>query len=74
MTDWKSGAVSAEAVAGKIESGHAVFVHGAAATPTPLLAALARRTDVEAVQADLAEAASGLGVDVSLHPVDDDLL
>lgn len=31
-------------------------------------------TDVEAVQADLAEAASGLGVDVSLHPVDDDLL
>ena len=30
--------------------------------------------DVSAVQADLADAARGLGVDVSLHPVDDDLL
>jgi acyl-CoA hydrolase len=50
MSDWKSGAVSAEAVVRKIETGNAVFVHGAAATPAPLLAALARRTDVEGVR------------------------
>lgn len=37
-----------EAVAG-IRSGMRVFVHGAAATPTPLLEALARRSDLEGV-------------------------
>lgn len=33
-----------------VESGSRVFVHGAAATPTPLLDALAARTDVEDVR------------------------
>jgi len=43
---WTSLAVSTdEAVAG-IESGMRVFVHGAAATPTPLLEALCRRRDL----------------------------
>ena len=37
-----------EAVRG-ISSGMRVFIHGAAATPTPLLEALARRTDLEDV-------------------------
>src|SRR5690348_2781380 len=38
-----SGGVSAEEAVGSIESGMRVFVHGAAATPTPLLEALVRR-------------------------------
>jgi 4-hydroxybutyrate CoA-transferase len=41
---------SPDAVAARITSGMNVFVHGAAATPTPLLDALARRTDVEGVR------------------------
>ncbi len=49
-TDWQSRAVSpAEAVAG-IRSGMTVFLHGAAATPTPLVEALAARTDLEGVR------------------------
>lgn len=40
---------AAEAVS-HIVSGMRVFVHGAAATPTPLLTALAERTDVEGVR------------------------
>ena len=48
-TDWTSRAVSpAEAVA-PIRSGMTVFVHGAAATPTPLLDALVARPDLERV-------------------------
>ena len=48
-SDWSARAVSPdEAVAG-IRSGMRVFVHGAAATPTTLLEALARRTDLEGV-------------------------
>ena len=48
-SDWTSRAVSPdEAVAG-IRSGAKVFVHGAAATPTTLLEALARRTDLTGV-------------------------
>ena len=48
-SDWSSRAVSPdEAVAG-IRSGMKVFVHGAAATPTPLLEALRARTDLEDV-------------------------
>lgn len=46
MNDWRQHATTAdEAVAG-LRSGMRVFVHGAAATPTPLLDAMARRTDL----------------------------
>jgi acyl-CoA hydrolase len=48
--DWTTDAVTADDVARHIRSGDRVFVHGAAATPTPLLEALARRTDLEGVQ------------------------
>jgi len=47
--DWKSRAVDADAVVAHVQSGHRVFIHGAAATPTPLLQALCRRTALEAV-------------------------
>lgn len=48
-SDWASHGVSAaEAVAG-IQSGMRIFVHGAAATPTALIEALASRTDLEGV-------------------------
>lgn len=48
--DWRSRAMTpAEAVAG-VRSGMRVFVQGAAATPTPLLAALAERRDLEGVR------------------------
>jgi acyl-CoA hydrolase len=49
MTHWTQRAASVEEVVGRIRSGMAVFVHGAAATPTPLLEALARRQDLEDV-------------------------
>src|SRR5688500_237157 len=49
MSEWQRRAVTAdEAVAG-ITSGMNLFVHGAAATPTPLLEALVRRTDLQDV-------------------------
>lgn len=41
---------TAEGAVSLITNGMRVFVHGAAATPTPLLEALARRTDLEAVR------------------------
>ena len=50
MQSWKTRAESADAVVARITSGMNVFVHGAAATPTPLLDALARRTDLEGVK------------------------
>lgn len=50
MQTWKSRATSADAVVSHITSGMNVFVHGAAATPTPLLDALARRTDLGGVK------------------------
>ena len=50
MQSWKTRAESADAVVSRIASGMNVFVHGAAATPTPLLDALARRTDLEGVK------------------------
>ncbi|MFM8735193.1 MAG: acetyl-CoA hydrolase/transferase family protein [Pirellulales bacterium] len=50
MQSWKSRAASADAVVSRIVSGMNVFVHGAAATPTPLLDALARRTDLRDVK------------------------
>lgn len=46
MIDWKTRAQSADDVAGLIQSNTTVFVHGAAATPAPLLEALTRRRDV----------------------------
>jgi acyl-CoA hydrolase len=48
--DWRGGAVSPEEAVSRVNSGDRVFVHGAAATPTPLLEALAARTDLEGVQ------------------------
>ncbi len=51
MTErWAQRAESADQVVSHIRSGDRVFVHGAAATPTLLLEALARRTDLEGVQ------------------------
>ncbi len=47
---WSERAVSAANVVANIPSGAHVFVHGAAATPVPLLDALAARTDVEGVR------------------------
>lgn len=49
-SDWRSRAVSADEVVRHIGSGDRVYVHGTSATPTPLLEALARRTDVEGVR------------------------
>ena len=42
-------AVSADAAVASIQSGMRVFVHGAAATPTPLIKALVRRTNLSRV-------------------------
>ena len=39
-------AVTADEAVGNITSGMRVFIHGAAATPTPLVEALARRGDL----------------------------
>ena len=49
MTDWKGRALSADDAVWIVQSGMNVFVHGAAATPTPLLEALARRSDLRNV-------------------------
>jgi 4-hydroxybutyrate CoA-transferase len=46
---WDSRAVSADAAVSSVQSGMRVFVHGAAATPTPLLKALARRRNLSGV-------------------------
>ena len=50
MTDWQSRAISAAEAMRLVRSGHRIFVHGAAATPTPLLEALVQRHDLEAVR------------------------
>ena len=47
--DWQARAVSAADAVRAIPNGARVFVHGAAATPTPLLDALVERGDVEGV-------------------------
>ena len=49
MSDWTQRATSASDALGCVASGMNIFVHGAAATPTPLLEALAARTDVEGI-------------------------
>lgn len=48
--NWQSQAVSAEEALKLIKSNDHIFVHGAAATPTPLLDAMVGRTDVENVR------------------------
>ena len=47
--DWKERALSADDAVWIVKSGMNVFVHGAAATPTPLIEALARREDLRGV-------------------------
>jgi acyl-CoA hydrolase len=49
MTGWPDRAVSADDAVAAIQSGMRVFVHGAAATPTPLLEALVRHPDLQDV-------------------------
>lgn len=46
---WRSKAVSPEDAVAHVKSGMKVFVHGAAATPSPLLDALSQRQDLENV-------------------------
>jgi 4-hydroxybutyrate CoA-transferase len=46
MNDWKAQASSADDAVACVTSGMRVFIHGAAATPTPLIEALSRRTDL----------------------------
>ena len=47
---WERRAISDDEALAHIKSGMRVFVHGAAATPTPLLDALCRRVDLEGVR------------------------
>jgi 4-hydroxybutyrate CoA-transferase len=47
---WSSRAVSAADAVAPIRSGANIFIHGAAATPTPLVDALAARRDLENVR------------------------
>jgi acyl-CoA hydrolase len=48
--DWRKQAVSAEDAVACVQSGMSVFIHGAAATPAPLVAALSRRADLADVR------------------------
>jgi acyl-CoA hydrolase len=50
-TNWQNRASSPEEALSHLRSGMRVFVHGASATPTPLLKALGDRTDLEGVRA-----------------------
>ena len=50
LGDWNAKAVDADTAVALVRSGTNVFLQGAAATPTPLIEALARRTDVEGVR------------------------
>ena len=47
---WKSRAVSAADATALVRSGHNVFIHGACATPAPLIEALCARRDLEGVR------------------------
>src|SRR5512132_3682796 len=49
MSVWTEKAISADDAVAHIASGMRVFIHGAAATPTPLIDALSRRRDLEGV-------------------------
>lgn len=46
MSDWRARAVSADEAVGVVKSGMTVFIQGASATPSPLVDALVRRTDL----------------------------
>jgi acyl-CoA hydrolase len=48
--DWQSKATSAAEAVARIKSDSNVFLHGACATPTPLVEALSERTDLEDVR------------------------
>ncbi len=48
--DWKACAVSAADAVSLVRSGTNIFVHGACATPAPLLEALCQRRDLEGVK------------------------
>ena len=48
--DWKSKATSPADALALVQSGMRVFIHGASATPTPLVQALAARNDLENVR------------------------
>jgi 4-hydroxybutyrate CoA-transferase len=50
LSNWKASAESAEDVVRHVKSGDRLFVHGACATPTPLLDALSARPDLEKVE------------------------
>lgn len=50
MTDWQTRAVNAEEALDHLKSGMTVFVHGAAATPTPLLETMVRRADLTEIR------------------------
>lgn len=50
LLDWKSRAVSANDVVSFVRSGNHLFVHGACATPTPLIEALCERRDLTDVR------------------------
>jgi len=48
--DWKSRALSPSDVVSRVKSRDRVFIHGACATPLPLVTALSKRRDVEGVE------------------------
>ena len=48
-TEWMNRAVSAADALAPVKSGLRIFVQGAAATPTPLIEALAARRDLDNV-------------------------
>jgi 4-hydroxybutyrate CoA-transferase len=48
--NWKTLAVSPEEVVKHIKNNNNVFIHGACATPTPLVEAMSKRTDLEKVK------------------------
>ena len=49
MSSWSAQGVSADEAVATVKSGMRVFLHGAAATPTLLIEALARRQDLSDV-------------------------
>ena len=50
ITDWKSRAVSASDAVAVVRSNTNIFIHGACATPAPLIAALCARHDLASVR------------------------
>ena len=50
IPEWQSRAVSAATALSVVRSGTNIFIHGACATPAPLVAALCERRDLENVK------------------------